>query len=705
MTEQHCEFEQVSCRYPGTLMFACKRCGATVMVGDGRPAPVQKCVGSGFGHWSTVLAPPNRGAATTVIPENHVAEAASQKGRCGPGCHAKRILASLRIQPLPGCDCEGYARQMDEWGVDGCRQHFDEIVAHFREYAALYGWTAKFQAAALAAATGLAFKLNWLDPLPDIIREAIRRAEEAEERRTAPGAPPDGPLVTVVMPTYNQGKFLRQALDSVLAQTFRDFELIVVNDGSTDDTEAVLRCYDDTRIRVITQANQGIGAALNAGFALSRGRYETWWASDNVMFPEMLASLAGYLDGHGDVDYVYANCEVHEMDAAGKCLHVTNIEKLLDQKWEPLKLSHYYFLGIAWLWRRHIREAAGAFSTARGPDYICEDYDHALRCLEAGARFAFLAKNLGWYRKHQESNSAWLARQPDPRGAYRRLIARARSRRFPRKAWCYWGEATLPYLRYATLATFCRHNPDWSVTLFRPDRPQTAKTWCTDHQRYTLDCRDYSGDLAKLPIQQRVLAPGTMGLPEGVPEVQLSDLLRLHLLATEGGVWSDMDILYFAPLNLPLDRADTYLCDGPYGHSIGLLASTPDNPVFRFLLAQATKAVQRIGHEYQAAGAITFNANRDKLAQLDGANTKVFPALGKTIHHIPMETVYAYNAMDVPAIYAEPGDGGAKFSPDSIGLHWYGAHPLAGIAQNTVTADNWGQLTSVLGVALRRAFA
>jgi len=69
---------------------------------------------------------------------------------------------------------------MDAWGVAGCRQHFDEITGRFREYAKKYDWITKARAAALAVKTGLAFKLNPLDPAPGIVEEAIRRAVENE---------------------------------------------------------------------------------------------------------------------------------------------------------------------------------------------------------------------------------------------------------------------------------------------------------------------------------------------------------------------------------------------------------------------------------------------------------------------------------------------------------------------------------------------
>lgn len=104
----------------------------------------------------------------------------------GPGIELTLLLKSIGINPLIGCPCKAFGQKMDRWGVAGCRHHFDEIVAHFRTYQSKYGWATKFKAASLAAMNGLAFKLNWLDPLPDLITEAIQRAEakEAADRRT-----------------------------------------------------------------------------------------------------------------------------------------------------------------------------------------------------------------------------------------------------------------------------------------------------------------------------------------------------------------------------------------------------------------------------------------------------------------------------------------------------------------------------------------
>lgn len=88
------------------------------------------------------------------------------------------------------------------------------------------------------------------------------------------------PAISVVLPTYNQADFLPAAFESVLVQTWDDFELIIVNDGSTDNTQAVLQSYlHHPRIRIITQPNKKLPGALNSGFAVAKGRYLTWTSS------------------------------------------------------------------------------------------------------------------------------------------------------------------------------------------------------------------------------------------------------------------------------------------------------------------------------------------------------------------------------------------------------------------------------------------
>ena len=97
----------------------------------------------------------------------------------------------------------------------------------------------------------------------------------------------DRPLVSVIIPTYNRAKMIRMTIDNVLEQTYRNFELIIVDDGSTDDTQSVLRGYGD-RIRVVTQANAGPAVARNRGVEAAHGEIIAFQDSDDLWKPTKL---------------------------------------------------------------------------------------------------------------------------------------------------------------------------------------------------------------------------------------------------------------------------------------------------------------------------------------------------------------------------------------------------------------------------------
>ncbi|KMS55096.1 glycosyl transferase [Novosphingobium barchaimii LL02] len=111
------------------------------------------------------------------------------------------------------------------------------------------------------------------------------------------------PRVSVILPCYNGEIYLREAVQSILDQTLADFELIVVDDGSTDGSPAILQdmAGKDARIRVVTQPNGGIVAALNTAIEHAQGQYIARMDADDVSFPERLAFQASYLDQHPDV--------------------------------------------------------------------------------------------------------------------------------------------------------------------------------------------------------------------------------------------------------------------------------------------------------------------------------------------------------------------------------------------------------------------
>ncbi len=117
--------------------------------------------------------------------------------------------------------------------------------------------------------------------------------------------------VSVVITTYNRASYVRQAIDSVLCQTLRNFELIVVDDGSTDNTNEVLGPYRD-RIRYIRTENGGPARARNVGMALSRGEYLCWLDSDDLFHPVKLAMQSAMLDAFPDVGMVWTECSAFD---------------------------------------------------------------------------------------------------------------------------------------------------------------------------------------------------------------------------------------------------------------------------------------------------------------------------------------------------------------------------------------------------------
>ncbi len=124
--------------------------------------------------------------------------------------------------------------------------------------------------------------------------------------------------VTVLLPTYNAGPYLREAIDSVLNQTWTDFELLVINDGSKDGTKEILDGYKDPRMKVIHQQNKGLINTLNEGIMLATGNIIARMDADDVCLPERLKVQMEFLDANPE--YVLVGSEAEIMDKDGNYL-------------------------------------------------------------------------------------------------------------------------------------------------------------------------------------------------------------------------------------------------------------------------------------------------------------------------------------------------------------------------------------------------
>lgn len=124
------------------------------------------------------------------------------------------------------------------------------------------------------------------------------------------------PPITVLMPVYNGEMYIREAIDSVLEQTFKDFEFLIVNDGSTDRSEEIIRSYHDPRITLLNKVNGGVSCALNAGLAQAKGKYIARFDADDICYPNRLQEQYDFI--LANPDYVLIGSDADYVNQKGE---------------------------------------------------------------------------------------------------------------------------------------------------------------------------------------------------------------------------------------------------------------------------------------------------------------------------------------------------------------------------------------------------
>jgi len=199
------------------------------------------------------------------------------------------------------------------------------------------------------------------------------------------------PIVSVVLPVHNGAQYVAMAIESILAQTLREFELIIVDDGSTDDTPSILGRYTDPRIRRFAQANRGLAATLNAAIDLARGRYLARQDADDVSFPERLARQLAFLEEHADVDLLGTRAVIfrNQGEPVSMFPYRGTHDEICARPWNGFYLPHPTWMGrIEWFRRFRYRM----------PEVVrAEDQDLLLRSF-GSSTFACLPDILIGYR-------------------------------------------------------------------------------------------------------------------------------------------------------------------------------------------------------------------------------------------------------------------------------------------------------------------
>ncbi len=201
--------------------------------------------------------------------------------------------------------------------------------------------------------------------------------------------------VSIVLPTYNGEKYIRIALDAILAQTYTNWELIIVDDCSTDNTNRIVNEYaqKDSRIKVIkNDVNKKVAASLNIGFSQASGDYYTWTSDDNYYYPDALEVMAEFLEKNPDYGMVYAISDM--VDESGKKYAEWGAAPAT-----PEKIFDANYIGACFMYTKETAQNVGEYT--QGVDLV-EDHEYWLR-IGLMTKIANIPQRLYVYRLHSKS--------------------------------------------------------------------------------------------------------------------------------------------------------------------------------------------------------------------------------------------------------------------------------------------------------------
>lgn len=212
------------------------------------------------------------------------------------------------------------------------------------------------------------------------------------------------PRVSIVLPTYNGEKYLRESIESIINQTYQDWELIIVNDCSIDNTREIALKYveQDNRIMLINNdINQKLPQSLNIGFGKSSGKLLTWTSDDNRMKSCMLETMVQYFQEDKKLDFLYG--DIIPIDCKGRIMTQCGyINGEIDDIYVRNPIS------ACFMYKRKVYQHIGEYNRKA---FSAEDYEYWIRIYEAGFKMLHIKEKLYYYRIHEGSLTATKKRE------------------------------------------------------------------------------------------------------------------------------------------------------------------------------------------------------------------------------------------------------------------------------------------------------
>ena len=208
-------------------------------------------------------------------------------------------------------------------------------------------------------------------------------------------------VVSVILPVYNGSKTIKRSVESILTQTFGDFEFLIINDGSKDDTPEILDSFDDNRIRILHQENRGLVFSLNRGIKNSQGKYIARMDADDIALPDRLQK---------QVDFMEKNPSVGILGTAVRVVYGDGTERIRRRPIDTASIKKNIvricpFCHSSVMIRKEVFDTVGLYDSSKdgSKQLLVEDYDLWVRILVAGYEMANLSDVLMTYYKEPGS--------------------------------------------------------------------------------------------------------------------------------------------------------------------------------------------------------------------------------------------------------------------------------------------------------------